>query len=572
MQNWCQYFLDTEEGINSIVYYTHLIPIVILGLIGFYILKKKTKESNSFLLFILFFILWLVGDFITWISVSPDLIMTVWSVLDMVEIVMFLLGLNFFFSLNLNQDNKYTKNFSWVLLIITLPAFYISVRGLSVTGFDYSVCEAQESGFLGLYKVVSNIFVMLTLVVSSILFYRSKKTKSKEEKRLSLYVGVSLLLLLVTFSATGFISSQTGIYEILLFGLFAIPVFLLAIVFTITRLNLFDLRLWSQQLIAYALVVLVFSELFFTKNTIGFVLTSITVVMSIIFVMILTRSIRRESEARKELNITNKKLEESNQRLRELDEQKTEFISLASHQLRGPLTAIKGYSSMLLEGDFGQLSSQIKEAIETVFKSTQALVVIVGDYLDITRIEQGRMKYDFVDFDVKDLVQTVVTEVTPSVALSHLSINFSFDSRFSYMVRADQGKIKQVISNLIDNSIKYTKQGEINVTVGFDKRHNILISVKDTGVGIDPEVLPRLFEKFSRAPDASKANIMGTGLGLYVARKIMEAHRGKVWAESEGKNKGSTFCIELEPINPMNRPSFKEIDGNFSTEGNLERE
>lgn len=562
MVNWCKYFLDTQEALNSVAYYTHLVPIFILTLIGVYLFRKKQKESFNFFVFILSFTLWLIGDLIVWTSTNPHLITTFWSVLDFLEITTFLFGLNFFISLV--GKERQSKLISIVLVIVSLPAFYLTIRGLSVVGFNHSVCEVIENPFLSFYNTILNIAVVISIVIIS--FLSLKNLYLKEEKKAILITGGALLLLFLTFSITGYIASQTGIYEIELYGLFAIPVFLLAIVFTIVRLNLFNLKLWSQQLIAYALVVLVASELFFTKNIIGFTLTSITVVMSIIFVVILTRSIKKENEARRQTEVLNRQLELTNARLKELDEQKTEFISLASHQLRGPLTAIKGYASMVLEGDFGEFSPQIKEAVETIYKSTQALVVIVGDYLDISRIEQGRMKYDFVDFDLRELVKTVVTEVTPNVSLSHLTLSFT-DAEGDFLVRADQGKIKQVISNLIDNATKYTKQGGIVVSIGRDKRDNILITIKDTGVGIEKEVLPRLFEKFSRAPDASKANIMGTGLGLYVARKIIEAHRGKIWAESEGKGKGSAFYIELEPVHSSHhRPHFEEIQGNISKE------
>ncbi len=566
MQELINTCLATASAVRPIAYYTHLVPVFILLIIGIYVLSQKNKQTLhiSFSFFIGFLILWLIGDLVTWASNNYDLIVAWWSVLDYFEIVAFLFS--FYFFTNLIDNPSFNKIAKKLIIILSLPAFYITIRGLSIIDFYHPVCEATDSSFLSKYRVGVEILIMFLIIISTVFTLR----KQPKEKSVILLIGSSLLLLLLTFSITGYIAGQTGVYEILLFGLFAIPVFLLIIVFTISRLNLFNLRLWSQQLIAYVLVVLVASELFFAKNIVGLVLTVITVFMSIIFVMILTRSIKKESEARKELNITNKKLEESNRRLKELDEQKTEFISLASHQLRGPLTAIKGYASMLLEGDFGKLTSELKEAIETIFKSTQALVVIVGDYLDITRIEQGRMKYDFVDFDLKELVQTVVTEVTPNVALSKLTIDFSYDATKEYTVRADQGKIKQVISNFIDNATKYTKQGGIKVSIGHNEKNNILVSIKDTGVGITPDVLPRLFEKFSRAPDASKANIMGTGLGLYVARKIMEAHRGKVWAESEGKGKGSTFYIELEPVHLDNRPKFKEIDGNLSKEEDLQ--
>jgi signal transduction histidine kinase len=249
-----------------------------------------------------------------------------------------------------------------------------------------------------------------------------------------------------------------------------------------------------------------------------------------------------------ELKVSNTKLANANIRLQELDQQKTEFISLATHQIRGPLGAIKGHASLALEGDYGPLADGPKKAFETIIHAAQGLVVVVNDYLDVSRIEQGKMKYDFSDFDLKDLAKEVVNEFLPTLAHKQLTLDLSCDQILQFPVHADRGKIKQVLGNLIDNSIKYTPEGHIRVCVE-KKGDKVLFSVKDNGVGIKPEVLPNLFVKFSRAPDASKTNILGTGLGLFVAKKMIEAHKGRIWAESEGAGKGSQFYVELQEKN-----------------------
>jgi two-component system sensor histidine kinase VicK len=117
-------------------------------------------------------------------------------------------------------------------------------------------------------------------------------------------------------------------------------------------------------------------------------------------------------------------------------------------------------------------------------------------------------------------------------------------------VNADKDKLKQVIANLIDNSIKYTPKGNVNVSLVHDKAtHKLIFTVQDTGIGISPEILPKLFQKWSRADNANKTNIKGTGLGLYVAKEIINAHHAQMRAESAGEGKGSTFVVELEPLN-----------------------
>jgi len=191
----------------------------------------------------------------------------------------------------------------------------------------------------------------------------------------------------------------------------------------------------------------------------------------------------------------------------------------------------------------------VRGANNKILQSTSDLVILVGDYLDVSRIEQGRMQYNFERFDLAEEVRTVINELIPTIEKAHLSMAFDIDKDANYTVDADKGKIKQVIGNIIDNSIKYTPHGGIHVWLTRKANSKILITISDTGVGIKSEVLPILFNKFSRAPDASKTNIIGTGLGLYIAKKMIEVHKGRIWVESAGDNKGSSFFIELEGLN-----------------------
>ncbi len=247
-----------------------------------------------------------------------------------------------------------------------------------------------------------------------------------------------------------------------------------------------------------------------------------------------------------QLKKTNEELASANIRLKELDQQKSEFVSLASHQLRSPLSSIKGYASMLREGDYGALSEDMKKPVSAIEESSKSLATMVDDFLNVSRIEQGTMKFDFTDFDLKKLAEDVVYEQKPTAEKAGLKLSFVAEPNKTFMITADLVKIKQVITNFLDNSIKYTPKGSIDVSISKHEDNKILIKITDTGIGISAETLPKLFSKFTRASDANKTNIHGTGLGLYVAKQMVEAHKGRAWAESAGEGKGSTFYIELQ--------------------------
>jgi signal transduction histidine kinase len=265
---------------------------------------------------------------------------------------------------------------------------------------------------------------------------------------------------------------------------------------------------------------------------------------------LLLKTLRKEVQQREKIQKLALDIQKANDRLTELNRQKSEFVSFATHQLRAPLTAMKGYGSLILDGDMGQISPEAKQGVQRIFDSTNTLVNIVNDYLNISRIELGTMKYAFDTVDLKLLMQDVVAELKPNIEKAPIKFECTFPTDVNdYRVTADRDKLKQVIANIVDNSIKYTPSGRVDLKLALDKeKHNFVITIKDTGIGISPETLPRLFMKFSRAENANKTNIRGTGLGLYVAKEIITAHHGTIRAESPGDGKGSTFIVELEPF------------------------
>lgn len=247
------------------------------------------------------------------------------------------------------------------------------------------------------------------------------------------------------------------------------------------------------------------------------------------------------------VNEQTKKLRTAYEELKRVDEAKTEFISMASHQLRTPLTAIKGYISMLLDGDYGELGQKKGDIISKVFQSNERLIQIVGDLLNISRIELGQIKLDKTKVNISDLVVSCCEEMTTRAKETNLTLVFKKPKKAIPQLNIDKLKIRQVILNIIDNAIRYTKKGGIEISLQ-KKDESVLIIVKDTGVGLKKEEKKTIFGDFSRGSAGINLFIEGAGLGLSVAKKYLKLHKGKIWAESKGENKGSTFYIEL-PLN-----------------------
>lgn len=551
--NSCYQFIISKPDIVSMVKYSHIIPITISLLIGFFVLFKAKFNyySKVFLLFIITFSLWLLGDLIVWSSTNYNLIYTTWSLLPYLEIIFYVLGL--YFAIISIKEKDTTIYFKIFLAVITLPPFILTIFGNSVLGFNQAMCEAENNNFLDTYKLSSEIILLLILLFYMIKgFWYSNKNKIK-----NFTLIISMFLFLLIFSVTEYFSAITGYYEINLYSLFLLPVLLFIIIYAIFELDIFNFNILGTQYLVVGLVILIVSQLFFVNGNTDKFLTIITVIMSVALSILLFINLKKETDqrvfienlsndlenAKHKLEESNFNLENANSKLESLDKLKTEFVSLASHQLRTPLTAIKGYASMLLEGDYGEINPTIKEKIERVMESSNNLILIVEDLLNVSKIEQGGMVYKMTKFDLGVLIKNTIKDLSINITKKGLKLNFDISNEYKYIINGDEEKIRQVLINLIDNSIKYTPKGNINISL-ISKNNKILFSIKDDGVGIQKEYLDDLFEKFSRG-ESSKLNTSGSGLGLYLVKEIIKAHNGKVWATSQGLDKGSTFFVEL---------------------------
>jgi signal transduction histidine kinase len=535
---------ELGKDYHVMAYYSHLVPLFISTLIGLYIFVKTKFSflSSLFLSFILVFCLWLIGDLVTWTSSNYYLISFWWSLLDFINIIFFILVAFFYVSLVQKKDiSIYVKMF---LIVLSIPAFVITAMGNSIADFYQPVCEALENNYLTIYKLVVEALCLILIIYCGAVRY---KKAQKMEKMQITTVGISLIFFLVIFAGTEYIATITNVYQINLYSLFILPIFFLVIIFSVTSLKLFDLKVLGTQLLLYVLIIMIGSQFFFIQGSANKVLNTIAFIVSIGFSFMLFRSVRKEIEIREQVEKLADQLQEANVRLRELDQQKTEFVSFATHQLRSPLTAMKGYTSLILEGDYGPISNDMKEAIERIYESSNTLANVVDDYLNISRIELGTMKYNFVSLDLAAMVREVINELKPNTDKAGVTMTFECDNNILYKTMADPDKLKQVIGNIIDNSVKYCPKGTVRVSLAKDdSKKSLLFAVKDNGIGISPEILPKLFQKFKRANNANETNIRGTGLGLYVAKEIVVAHSGKIWAESEGEGKGSQFYVELK--------------------------
>lgn len=269
------------------------------------------------------------------------------------------------------------------------------------------------------------------------------------------------------------------------------------------------------------------------------------------------------------LRMFNIELVSANKHLKELDRLKDDFVSVASHELRTPMTSIKSYLWMAIAGQGGPLNEKQKYYSERAYASVERLIKLVNDMLNISRIESGRLTVEMGSVDIVKLVRDVVEEVGPRSKELGVSVDVEVEGDIP-LVLADSDKIKEVIYNLVGNSMKFSQSGG-KIVVGIRKKDGMVeLSVKDEGAGIASEDLPKLFQKFGILPGSYVTNqpAMGTGLGLYICRSLVELHGGKIWAASDGQGKGATFAFtlkefsedDLRKVNEKYKQSDKKVD------------
>ncbi len=249
-------------------------------------------------------------------------------------------------------------------------------------------------------------------------------------------------------------------------------------------------------------------------------------------------------KANQELIRLNKIYSKVNRRLKEIDQMKTEFISVASHQMRTPLSATKWVIRMLLDGDLGTLNPQQREMLAKGYQTNERMIMLINDLLNVSRIEEGRFQYRFVHTSLEEVVESVIQEMYNVVKNKGTELDYRRPPKPMPKVNIDPQKIRLVIQNLLDNALKYTPTGgKITVALKYENS-KVVCGITDTGVGIPTQQQDRIFSKFFRADNVIRMQTDGSGLGLFIVKNIISKHKGEVWFHSiEGK--GTKFYFSL---------------------------
>ncbi len=532
----------SDNVFGALIYYSHFIALIVALLVGIFVLSRDSKVLVNRLLFLIMtaFSLWVFFDLILWGNEKPDLIMFFWSMMLFIEPLIYALCVYFIDVFIEKKDISLNKKIG--IFSLLLPVIILLPTKFALVGFDLTNCFREPiEGFIATYYVYFiEVIYTLWIIVFAVRKYKKAAPTMKNQ---IIFITIGIILFLLSFVSGNIIGSLTDNWTLAQIGLFGMPIFAGFLAYMIVRFKTFNAKLLGAQVLVIALGFLVLAIVFVRSIENIRLVVAFTLLFVLILGRILIKSVKREVEQRERLEILTKELEVANEKLKGLDKLKTEFLSLASHQLRTPLTAIKGYASMLFEGSFGKMEDKQEDAVKRIYTSAQGLVNVVEDLLNVSKIEQGGMKYEFSPTDLSALVIQLYGEMKVPAETKKLEFSLEMDQHDKFIVSADATKLKQVFLNLTDNSIKYTPKGFVKISLKREGS-NIVFKVSDNGMGISPETKAKLFEKFSRG-EGGKTNTGGSGLGLYLAQQIARAHKGDIVIESDGLGKGSSFIVTL---------------------------
>jgi signal transduction histidine kinase len=504
--------------------------IFFVGLYGW--LKLKEKTSFVFFLLSITQAFWIIGTFLMWRNCGNDQAVLFWDRFLYIPAA-FMPTLVYHFSVEFCEIKR--RKLLYLFYPLSFVFSFLTRTDYFVDGvFNYEWGCHSRAHFAHHFFFVFTVIVVLLAIYNLFIEWR-KEENSPFKRRQSFYLLIAFFVL--SFAALGMLLAYSiPIYPV---TYLSIPIFALIVVYAITTQELFA-KVLAAEILVFGILVFLATLVIVPKVSLGISGKATIFLFIAVPLVYLLRYVNREVEMRE-------KAERIAAESEHLNRAKDQFIMATQHHLRTPLTVMKGYSSMILEGDYGKVPKKVKEKIQNFQESTESLIRLVNSFLDISQFQMGKKALKKKKIEINKMIKETVKEFKRETKEKGIYLRIKNSQPKAY-IKADKDKLKESFYNIIDNAIKYTKKGGVEVEIK-KKKDNALVKIEDTGIGMTKEQYQNLFSKmFERGKEAQKAHGLGKGIGLYIASNIIKSHKGKVWAKSEGKGKGSCFFVELPLI------------------------
>lgn len=506
--------------------------------------SRKNIRQNWFATIIIAIVLWTVANYLA-DNVQKFSLALFWTRLTFSVPLLF----SWLFVVFAKVFPKYKYALHWRLILIAtfalnlLIQFWVFGTKLIVAGITQSP-KGIDVIFGPLWMIYTAYVVGGILSAIIILIYKTITEKGEDRIKVAYVLfGLSFFTLLATI---------TNLIIPLLFNYFFASVFgpYLAIIFTgittyaIIRHRLLSIRILAPQVFTLFIGAVLLFEIIIAENQNQLIIRTIIFIWYIALAILLLRAVQKETHL---VDLLSK----ANQHLKELMDIKTEFLHIASHQLRTPLTGLRGYLEMQAEGEFNNMQPEERHKLhKDMLNAANQLNSIVNDLLDAMELEGGSLNFKWEPIQIEDMLTEITSQLKPNFDKKNLAIVFNKPTSKLPKIEADDRYLRQVFLNLIDNAEKYTLLGKITISAKANA-DTIEVAVSDTGIGIDPAEKDILFGKFIRGQRSQQIHTDGSGLGLFIIKKIVTEHGGQVSLESEGIDKGTTARVIL-PVTQNN--------------------
>jgi len=480
---------------------------------------------------------WILLILLQWVAVHLEVVHLAWQLLLLPEICIFVFSVLSAYVFLYKKDPPFSFKAIFVGLL-TIVAAIVPTR-LNIDSFDLANCQ----GIVGPIWQVVYAFELLCLVsIAAIAIARFIGKDGKVNRLVNTLFCLGLIFFLSIFWASNLFGELTQSYEINLIGPVGMFLFLGMLSYMIIKFQIFNVKLFSSQVLVVALLLLIVALLFI--QNIDYIHTVVLFTFGLVSILgaNLIKSVKKEIEQRIKIERLAVELEKANEQLKELDKQKDELLGIVSHQLATPVSSLKWYLEMMNDGDIGKLSDEQNAHVKSMIGVAANLSDLVGMILDVSRIQLGRMHIEKQELDLEAFFREIVEVIDPKAKEKKVNLIVKIPTKLPKAM-LDKRYTHMTIENLLSNAVKYTpEKGNVEFIVSL-KGNMMTVTVKDTGVGIPKAEQDKIFGKMFRASNV-RNTVDGNGFGLYVAKGAVEAQGGKIsFASVEGK--GTTFTVQL---------------------------
>lgn len=511
----------------NLLFYSY-IPIAFFSLLfGLFVFfkSKKILESKLFLAISISFFLLILNELIQWVGVYASIVHFGWQLSGLLQIAIMIFTFYFVYVFVSKEDLPFM--YKLIVFLSVLPIIVLTPTLLNITTFDLEECQSNY-GYLWDY-----IYVLEVIIIVFIGYFFIKRSISKNTpqdiKRQMLYFAPGVLFFLIIFVFTNILGDTTLIYEINLLGPLGMLAFIAFLAYMIVKFKTFHMQVLGAQILVTSIGSLIFALLFIRQIEYVRIVVVVTVICHLILSIFHIKSVKKIDKLASDLKISNAG--------------QANLMHIMNHQIKGRLGNSKNIFAELMTSDYGVIPESAKFLLVKGLEETTEGVEYVQNILKGTSAESGKLPYDMHQINVKEVVESAISKKKEAAEKKGLALEIDIKEG-AYDITGDKVQLEESFRNLIDNSINYTEKGSINVSLE-QKGNKILYAVKDTGVGLSPDDKLQLFKAGGRGKDSIKININSTGYGLAFVKGVVTAHKGRVWAESQGTNKGSQFYIEL---------------------------